>query len=121
MSSFYLGNRVTPNIRVGSCSTRRLDDGGRGGCCLEFRKGSSDFPKRQLGISDVEWPANDPGLADSTSTRLKKGHLAELNSDLGVASDGPSKVLTIITAKLDAADRMLLLACLRITSTVVRR
>ena len=51
----------------------------------------------------------------------KKGHLAELNSDLGVASDGPSKVLTIITAKLDAADRMLLLACLRITSTVVRR
>ena len=95
-------------------------------CCerdwrLELRKGSSDFPKRQLGISDVEWPANDPGLADSTSTRLKKGHLAELNSDLGVASDGPSKVLTIITAKLDAADRMLLLACLRITSTVVRR
>ena len=111
---------MTPNIRVGSCSTRRLDDGGRG-CCLELRKGSSDFPKRQLGISDVEWPANDPGLADSTSTRLKKGHLAELNSDLGVASDGPSKVLTIITAKLDAADRMLLLACLRITSTVVRR
>ena len=31
MPSFYLGNRVTPNIRVGSCSTRRLDDGGRGG------------------------------------------------------------------------------------------
>jgi hypothetical protein len=28
--------------------------GGGGGCCLEFRKGSSDFPKRQLGISDVE-------------------------------------------------------------------
>ena len=54
MSSFLLGNRVTPNIRVGSCSTRRLDDGGGGGCCLEFRKGSSDFPKRQLGISDVE-------------------------------------------------------------------
>ena len=95
--------------------------GGGGGCCLELRKGSSDFPKRQLGISDVEWPANDPGLANSTSTRLKKGHLAELNSDLGVASDGPSKVLTIIIAKLDAADRMLLLACLRITSTVVRR
>ena len=97
-----------------------LDDGGRG-VLSGLRKGSSDFPKRQLGISDVEWPANDPGLANSTSTRLKKGHLAELNSDLGVASDGPSKVLTIITAKLDAADRMLLLACLRITSTVVRR
>ena len=73
MSFFYLGNRVTPNIRVGSCSTRRLDDGGGGGGCLEFRKGSSDFPKRQLGISDVECPANDTGLADSTSTRLKRG------------------------------------------------
>ena len=69
MSFFYLGNRVTPNIRVGSCSTRRLDDGGRGGGAVSnYEKAARIFPKGNLGFPML----NDPPMTQDLPTRRRR-------------------------------------------------